>query len=180
VVAIAAARRLVFSPRDVGCVRCGATHGLPPPIARLGAAGGPIILLRFAIDLPPEATVVEAYIDLERVDGAASGSTPVALSAVRIASPWDEPSLSWGRLPRLDDVGTPVTRVRDGAGPRVRVDVRDIVQRWRRRGQGEYGVAIVAEGSDTVGIPFALRPSAAGGTSVPSPAHAPELELYVK
>jgi hypothetical protein len=180
VVAISAARRLVFPPRDVGCVRCGASHDGPPPLARLGSSGGPIVLLRFAIDLPPEASVVEAYIDLERVDEADADPAPVSLHAVRITSPWDERSLSWGDVPRLDDVGAPITRVRESAGPRVRVDVRDIVQRWRRRAGDEFGVAVVAESEGPTGIAFALRPSAAGAESAPSSTRAPELELYVK
>jgi hypothetical protein len=174
VVAIAAARRLVFSPVDVACVRCGApaSSGLPP-VARLGGPDGAVVLLRFAIDLPPEVSLVEAYLDLERVDDTDAYPGAVALHAARIASPWHERSASWAELPVLDEVGAPVTRVRPSAGPRVRVDVRDIVQRWRRRDRDEFGVAIVADGQPASGLAFALRPTS-------STAHAPELELYVK
>jgi hypothetical protein len=174
VVAISTARRLVFEPVDVGCVRCGTSGGDgPPPTARLGLPGGPIVLLRFAIDLPPEANVLEAYIDLERVGGSDTDPEPIALHASRIAAPWDERSIAWANLPRLDEVGAPVTRVRAASGPRVRIDVRDIVERWRRRDRDEFGIAVLAEGAGATGMAFALRPT-------PSAARPPELEPYVK
>lgn len=174
VVAIASARRLVFSPLAVACVRCGASPEGPPPEVWLGRANSDaVLLLRFAVDLPPDATLVEAYLDLERVDGADVDPAPIALHAARVVGPWDERSISWARLPRLDDLGAPVTRVEEASGPRVRVDVRDIVQRWRSHARGEFGVAVLADGAGATGMPFALRPTAGS-------ASAPELELYVK
>jgi hypothetical protein len=176
VVAISTARRLVFTPSDIACVRCGEsreTGGETPAIARLGPTGG-IVLLRFAIDLAPEATVVEAYIDLQRIAGAGDADpAPLALHALRITGPWDEGSVTWAGLPPLADVGAAVTRVREASGPLVRVDVRDLVQLWRRRERDEFGVAVIGEGAGASGMVFALRPT-------PAASRAPQLELYVK
>ena len=58
-------------------------------------------------------------------------------------------------------------------GPRVRLDVRDLVERWRRRERDELGVPVVGAGGSARGIAFAMRP-------MPGADHGPELELYVK
>jgi hypothetical protein len=173
VVAISTARRLVVDPVAVACVRCGETSGRIPATVRLGPASGAIVLLRFALDLPAEASVVEAYLDLERVDVGDVEPTPVALHAVRVTAPWDERTVTWASLPLLADVGAPVTRVRSASGARVRVDVQALVQRWRRRERDEFGIAVVGDGAGAAAMAFALRPTAAAS-------HAPELELYVK
>lgn len=163
----------MVAPVEVACVRCGASDGASPPLVRLGAPAAPLMLLRFAVTLPPDASVLEAYLDLERVEDASDDPPPVALHAVRIAGPWDASSLTWAQLPPLEEVGAPITRARPGSGPRVRIDVRELVHRWQRRSSREFGVAVVAESAGRTGLALALRP-------MPGAARGPELELYVK
>jgi hypothetical protein len=157
--AIAAARRIVYAPVDVGYLRHGDKSGERVTIAPLGSRDGGLLLLRFAIDLAPDATVLEAYVLLERATEVDDDPTPVALHVARIVEPWESASISWARQPRIDNLGAPVTRVRAGSGPIVRVDVRTIVQRWRRRSNDEFGLAVLTDGESATGISVALAPS---------------------
>jgi hypothetical protein len=204
VAAISTARRVLVDPLDVGYVHRGA-EVRNPAIATLGAEDDGVLLLRFSVDLPLEAVVLEAYIVLARAADVDSDPTLLALHALRVVEPWDGRSVTWGRQPRLVDVGAPVSRVRSSAGRLVRLDVRDIVGRWRRRGRDEFGVAVAAERRAGRGLAFALRPTGAPfpaardpgpGEGPPQPADdeladrlaaaspgpfgGPELELYVK
>jgi hypothetical protein len=159
--AIDTGRRLIYSPVDVAYVRPeGDTNDAAA--AMLGGArdAGAVLLLRFSAPIPPEASVLEAYLVLEHVTDIDADPAPVALRAVRIIDPWDSASVSWASQPRLKEVGAPVTRAFPASGPLVRLDVRVLVQRWRRRSGQDFGVAVVsAEGSGT-GIAFALVPVA--------------------
>jgi hypothetical protein len=186
--AIDSARRLLFAPVDVGYVRArgGGEAASSAPVAALGRTGErAAVFLRFAASLPPEATVLEAYLLLERAIDVDVDPVPIALHAARVVTPWDGRSLSWATQPRVEEVGAPVTRVVPGSGRFVRVDVRDIVQRWRRRGRDELGVVVLAEGESTTGFVFALAPAdAAHDRDDPilprRQQTGPRLELYVK
>jgi hypothetical protein len=174
--AVDSARRLVFAPVDVGYVE---PDGAPRDtgLATLGRAHRPAMtFLRFSVPLPADAEVLEAYVLLQRATGVDADATPIALHAARVVTRWDTRSLSWATQPHVEEVGAPVTRVSSAAGPLVRVDVRDIVQRWRKRVRDELGVAIVAEGESVTGVAFALSPSdvAHGGDDpILSPQSAP-------
>jgi hypothetical protein len=169
--AISTARRLLYVPVEVGYVSRSVAAGASS-IATLGRGDGAIVLLRFSVPMPAEADVLEAYVLLERAPDIDGDPVPVALHAARIATAWDDRSLSWARQPRVEDVGAPVTRVLPAAGGRVRLDVRDLVARWRRRSRDDFGLAIVAEGNSPTGMAFVLSPQDA--------AAGPELELYLK
>ncbi len=173
--AIDTGRRLLFAPVDVAYVRRDG-DGLEDVTATLGGArdAGALVLVRFSASLPPETNVIEAYLLLERATDIDADPTPVALRAGRVIDPWDGRSVSWARQPRVKDVGAPVTRVFPAAGPLVRLDVRDLVQHWRRRTGDDYGVAVMARGGGAIGIAFALAP-APGSERV-----GPRLELYVQ
>lgn len=156
--AIGNARRLVFAPVDAGYVRRG-DDVADEVMATLGRGDGGVAFLRFSVPLAPEATVLEAYVALERATDVDADPVPIVLHAERIAGPWDSRSLSWARQPRFEEVGAPITRVSPSSGALVRIDVREIVQRWRRRGRDELGVAVVADGRSATGLAFALAPS---------------------
>jgi len=157
--AIDNARRLLFEPLDAGWVQRG-DAGAAPAVATLGRAGQPgIAFLRFGLPLAPETKVVEAYVLLERASDVDADPAPIALHAARVVSPWDSRSLSWARQPRVEEVGAPVTLVVPAGGPLVRIDVRDIVLRWRVRARDELGLALVAEGESVTGVAFALAPT---------------------
>jgi hypothetical protein len=168
--AIDTARRLLFAPVETAWLaRHGGDDGPNPAIVTLGRAAdaGAIALVRFAAELPAETKVIEAYILIERAADIDVDPQPITLYPELIVDPWDSTSLSWGRAPRVQDVGAARTRVSRSSGPLVRLEVRDLVKRWRRRGSREFGVAIVAEGESATGIALLWAP---GG---------PRLELYV-
>jgi hypothetical protein len=198
------ARRLVIEPVAAVRLAPGDAHGEVPRVATLGRErdAGSILLLRFAIDLPPDAAIMGAYVVLDRVASVDPDPRAVPLHAARIVDPWDVRSIAWGRAPRLDDAHLPATRV-DGARGTARIDVRSIVQRWRRHAPEDQGIAILADGASTTGMTFAFADGApedappalsvrspgppslyttgdpAEGPSDPVP-RGPRLELYVR
>lgn len=155
--AIASARRLLFAPTQVGWVRRG---GQAPSgdVAVLGRGDGAVLFLRFDVALAPEANVLEAYLLLDRAPGLDADPAWISLHAARVASAWDPASLTWAQQPAVVELGAPVTRVAPAGGALVRVDVREIVKRWRQRRADELGVAVLGEGEGTLGLPVALRP----------------------
>jgi hypothetical protein len=188
--AIDNARRLAFAPVDVAVVRRG-ENTRDAVTALLGRAGddGSLVLLRFAATLPPEANVLEAYVVLERAADVDADPVPITVHAARVVDRWDGRSVTWGNQPRLEEVSAPLTRVSPSSGELVRIDVREIVRRWRAREHDDFGLAVVAEGSSPTGIAFALVPGTSArdrldpvlASSEPRPARVgPRLELYVK
>jgi hypothetical protein len=208
--AIDSARRQLFAPVDVGYVRRG-DRTRDASFATLGRAGEPsVVFLRFSVPLAPEASVLEAYLLLELATSVDADPVPIVLHAARVIAPWDGRSLSWATQPQVEEIGSPVTRVSPGGSPLVRLDVRDLVQRWRRRGRDELGLAVETEGESVTGVAFALSPvdgsrdrddpvlglqAASAQVSSPFEAHGsspaavgdprrqlggPRLELYVK
>ncbi len=175
VAALTTAHRWLYAPVDAAYVARGrggtggsSTEAMAlPAVATFGRGDGAIAFFRFSITLPPEANVLEAYLLLPRAPGVESDPDPIALHAVRVTDAWEGSSVTWVHPPRVVDLGAPVTRVAPATGLPVRLDVRAIVERWRRRPEGEFGIAVVTEGQSATGVAFALEPG-------------PELELYVK
>jgi hypothetical protein len=204
VAAVVTARRWLYAPVDVALVASGtgpnASSTQPSGLAALGRGDGALVLFRFAIDLPPEAKVLEAYLLLREAGDVDADPEPIALHAVRVAQRWEGRSVTWAQKPQIVEVGAPVTRVFPFTGRTVRLDVHDIVQRWRRRPNEDFGIAVIAEGRSTTGITFALEPVPAvvgrgdpvlasleprfagseRGAHVLDVVVGPELELYVK
>jgi hypothetical protein len=204
--AIQSARRLVYAPVDLAFIHRGdsATGGAPPPIAPLGRAsdGSALLLLRFDVPLAKDANVLEAYLDLERTSAVDVDPTPISLHAARIVGPWDGRSISWAMQPRIEESRGASTVVAPAAGRLVRVDVRELVLRWRLHEQADHGIAVVADATSATGMAFALSPVeenddsielSARGAPVFGGAHepsrdsertrevsGPRLELYVK
>jgi hypothetical protein len=190
--AIDSARRLLFSPIDVGWTHRGGgeTTDGSPAVGTLGRGDGAVLLLRFALPLPRETTVLEAYLLLDRIPDATTDPATLALHTARVVSAWDSRSLTWGSQPSIEEVGAPVTRIAGGAGTTVRLEVRELLQRWRKRERDDFGVAVVADGRSATGITFALAPydvpadrrdpvlAAAGGPR--SQLEGPRLEAYVR
>jgi len=171
--AIAAARRLLFAPVDVAYLHRGDQGDVgTPALVMLGRDDGALALLRFSVPLAPEVKVLEAYLLLERPAGVDVDPAPVSVHAARVLDAWDPRSTSWARQPRIEDVGAPVTQVSPASGPLVRIDLRPLIQRWRRRTAGDQGVAVVASSTSGTGMAFALGPWGQG--------RGPVLELYVK
>lgn len=189
--AIDSARRLLFSPVDVGWTHRGSRDAAEgsSAVATLGRGDGAVLLLRFALPLPRETTVLEAYLLLDRIPDAATDPAPIAFHTARVVSAWDSRSLTWGSQPPIEEMGAPVTRVAGTTATTVRLEVRELLQRWRKREHDDFGVAVIADGRSTTGMTFALTPcdvpadrgdpvlaSAAG----PSQLEGPRLEAYVR
>lgn len=154
--AIDTARRMLLTPVDEGWVRRG--DAASSDVATLGRGDGATVFVRFAVPLPPEVTVVEGYLLLERAPAVDADPATFTLHAAMVEGAWDARSLSWGRQPGVVDVGAPVTTVQAaGAGP-IRLDVRAIVERWRRRDGMDGGIAVVAGGRSPTGLSLALAP----------------------
>jgi len=168
--AIDASRRWVFRPTDLAYVRRGdpAGDGVPPLLV-LGK-GGARLFLRFAVDLPPNLNVVEAYVVLRRSAGVDDDPSPISLHATRIVQDWSSGSTSWALQPRTASLRLPTTRVDPTARALVRVDVRDLVRQWTKRAPDEHGIAIEADGESATGTAFAHADTAAE----------PYLELYIR
>jgi hypothetical protein len=166
--AISTARRIVLEPAAVAYVRRGEgeSGGAMPSLFTLGrrADGDSALLLRFAAPLAPDAAVIEAYILLERSQAVDMDPTPIGLYAARITAPWDARSVSWATQPPIEDTRSPVTLMPAAAHSLVRIDVRALVEAWRKHDPRDQGIAILAQSSTVTGATFASG----------------RLELYVK
>jgi hypothetical protein len=178
--AIRTARRLLFSPEDVAYLRRD-TDTRDAVTATLGSTRdqGAVVLMRFSARLPQEVSVLEAYVVLERASDADVEPMPIAIHAARVVQAWDSRSVSWARQPLFEEAGAPVTRIQPSAGRLVRLDVRAIVQRWRRRSGEDFGIAVRAEETSLTGMAFALAPTVTIGNgamlapAAPPPTQAP-------
>lgn len=203
-------RRIVALPVDVAWLRRGdgaAAGASMPAVFTMGRAsdGGAVLLTRFAVALPPEAQIVEAYLLLARSDAVDADPSPIGLYATRIVEPWDSRALSWATQPRTEEGRAAVTRVFGGSRGLVRVDVRSLVARWAAHDRRDQGLALVAEGVNATGVPFTFLPTggarpvggagsqgaappplgerlerAAPSIDAPVELRSPRLELYVK
>jgi len=173
--ALETASRWVVRPVDIAFVRKGdnADPSLPPAFV-LGKEGG-VLLLRFSVTLPKHVNIVEAYVVLHRAEEIDADPEAVILRTTRIVEPWVSRSVSWGRLPRLEDTRAPATRFEPNGSSIVRLDVRDLVRGWSRRDPTDQGVAVIADSASSTRVAFASRVS---GTS--SPNVEPYLELYIQ
>jgi hypothetical protein len=168
--AVDAARRVVVRPVDLAFVRRGdgASSSLPPLIV-LGRDDARLFL-RFSVDLPPNANVVEAYVVLRRSRVVDDDPTPFSLHATRIIQDWSSGSTSWALQPRTASMRLPTTRVDPSARTLVRVDVRDLVRQWGKHDRLDHGIAIETAGESATGTAFALADTAIE----------PYLELYIR
>jgi hypothetical protein len=156
-------RRLVVAPSDIAWVRRGDRVGAAaamPSIFTLGrdADGESTLFLKFAVTIPKDARVVEAYLLLMRSDAVDADPSSISLHTVRITEPWDSRSISWASQPRTEEVRAPTTRVPPGGRAMVRLDVRGLVERWALHDRRDQGIAVVTEGGSMSGMPFAFLP----------------------
>lgn len=173
--AVDSARRLVVRPVDMAVVASGdhASKGALPPIFALGRDSAKL-LLKFAVALPSNANVIEAYVVLRRTSVVDDDPAPISLHATRIEEAWTGGSVSWAMQPRTSETRTPSTLVEPNGSPLVRMDVREIVKHWAKHDPNDQGVAIVAEADTRTGTTFAISGGGADRDVEPY------LELYVR
>ncbi len=174
--AIEGARRWEIEPGEISCVRETEPRvGDSATTVTLGRRDGEaIVLLRFSVPVPPDSDLLEAYVLLDCPGDFEPDPVPISLHVERIASPWTAASVSWVGRPRLEDVGTPWTRVAPQGGHTVRIDVRGLVAGGKRGARDDVAIdlAIRALGSSHSGMAFTLRSGEHG--------RGPRLELYAK
>ncbi|HEY1960377.1 MAG TPA: DNRLRE domain-containing protein [Polyangiaceae bacterium] len=190
-------RRVVVSPTDIAYVSAhgGDAPSALPPVLVLGRAGdAAALLLRFAVPIAPQESVVEAYVLLDRADVVESDPFPISLHAARILDAWDGRSISYARAPRWEETGSPGAIVTGSGKPLVRIDVRDLVSHWKERDPRDQGIVIVSDKTSRTGMAFAAASSVLdqGPTSMlgasPDEGNAParwaaappRLELYLR
>jgi hypothetical protein len=139
------------------------------------ADAGAVLYLRFSVPLPKDANVLEAYLLLDRSESVDVDPQAITLHAARIVEPWDGRFVSWLDQPRVEDTRSPSTTVTPSR-ELVRVDVRDLVLRWRAHDPRDQGIALLAEGASKTGLVFALTATTEGAAE----RLGPRLELYVK
>jgi hypothetical protein len=188
-------RRVVVSPTDIAYVTAHG-EGNPadlPPVLMLGRSGDhAALLLRFAVPIRDEETVVEAYVLLDRAEVVETDPRPISLHAARIVDTWDGRSISYERQPRWEETGSPGAIVSGAGRPLIRVDVRDLVTHWKTRDPRDQGIALLADETSRTGMAFAASssvldqgPTSMLGTTVQDEqkvwaAAPPRLELYLR
>ena len=187
-------RRVVASPTDIAYVSAhgGSSPSDLPPVLILGRKGdAAALLLRFAVPIAEEESVVEAYVLLDRADVVESDPNPISLHAARIIDAWDGRSISFERQPHWEETGSPGTIVSGSGRPLVRIDVRDLVTHWKARDPRDQGVVVMADDTSRTGMAFAAASSVLdqgptsmlgssseeGATWAAAP---PRLELYLR
>jgi hypothetical protein len=170
------ARRLVIEPVAAARLAPRDARGEVSKVVTLGRArdAGSMLLLRFSLELVPETAIFDAHVVLDRAPSVQADPAAIPLRAARIIDPWDARSVAWGRAPRLGDARLPATVV-NGARASVRIDVRSLVQRWRRHSPDDQGIAILADGASVTGMTFALADGGGASDDQASPlsVHAP-------
>jgi hypothetical protein len=196
--AIQTARRIVVEPVAVAYVRRGEgmRSGALPPSFTLGreSDGGARLYLRFSVPIPRETTVIEAYLLLERTSDLDTDPSPITLHAARVVEPWDPRSIAWALQPRIEETRSPSTTITSAGRARVRLDVKDLVVRWKAHDRADQGLVVLADSKSPTGIAFAFAPSGnesisgslsdetrpPEGVADPALGLPPELEIYVK
>jgi hypothetical protein len=188
-------RRVVVAPTDIAYVSAGG-EGSPsalPPVLVLGREGDhAALLLRFAVPIAEQESVVEAYVLLDREDVVEGDPKPISLHAARIIDAWDGRSISYARAPRWEETGSPGAVVNGSGRPLVRIDVRDLVRHWKQRDPRDQGIVILADATSRTGMAFAaastvldegptsMLGSAPQETRARWAASPPRLELYLR
>jgi len=159
------AERRIFEVEAVAYVtREGVAHSGEAPIS-----DGGVLFLQFAPAFPKGAQLVEAYVLLDRAEDDAN-LIPFTLRASPVASPFSVKTIQWSRFPSIGLSRSAETRIFELTPHTIRVDVLDIVQKWRD-GAEPYGIAIESRGGGRGG---GVALSGRGG------AFGPRLEVYLR
>jgi hypothetical protein len=164
--------RLVSTPSSIACLSSDrAASGLSSEIRFGGPFGRSALYLKFPDEWRARGMPRRAFLTLSAREGSASSATPVTLEVWRINADWQPRRLRhWSDKPSL---APPHARIQITSSPAqdARIDVSEIVHFAAQNPEREFGIAVIASGSEGPGAAFAT--GLAGG-------QAPRLELYLR
>jgi len=164
--------RLVSAPSSIAYLSSErAASGLSGEIRFGGPLGRSALFLKFPGDWRAHGVPRRAFLTLSAREGSASSATPVTLEVWRLASDWQPRTLQhWSDKPSL---APPYARIQITASPAqdTRIDISEIVHFAAENPEREFGLAVIANGSD--GPAKSFSSGLAGG-------QAPRLELYLR
>lgn len=167
-----ARERLVSWPSSIAYVSSDrALAGLPGEIRFGGPLGRSALYLKFPSEWRTRGAPQRAFVTLSAREGSASPDLPVTLEAWRISVDWQPRTLRrWSDKPSL---APPFARVRGSASSvqDLRIDVTELVRFAAQNPERDFGIAIIASGSEGPGETFSSGLD--GG-------RAPRLELYLR
>jgi hypothetical protein len=166
-----AGERLVSWPSSIAYVSSDSdSAGLPGEIRFGGPLGRSALYLKFPSEWRTQGTPQRAFVTLSTRAGSATPEPPVTLEAWRISADWQPRTLQrWSDKPSL---APPFARVRGRASTvqDLRIDVTELVRFAAQNPERDFGIAIIASGSEGPGETFSSGLD--GG-------RAPQLELYL-
>ena len=163
--------RLVSAPSSIAYVSPASdAPGLSGEICFGGPLGRSALYLKFANEWRKQGVPSEAFLTLFAHEGSASSDAPVTLEAWRISADWQPRTLRWSEKPSL---APPYARTRIKSSPAqdLRLDISELVRFAAQNPERDFGIAIIASGSEGPGVTFSSG-LAAG--------RAPRLELYLR
>lgn len=167
-----ARERLVSSP---SCIAFVSSDRVPTGLSGELRFGGPLgrsaLYLKFPSEWRARGIPERAFVTLSARAGSASTELPVTLEAWRISADWQPTTVQhWSDKPSL---APPYARTRINTSPAqdLRIDVTEIVRFAAQNPERDFGIAVIASGSDGAGATFSS--GLAGG-------QAPRLELYLR
>ena len=167
------AKRLLFAPID--WVKLSARREAQGPtdseVITLGdpASGDELLLLRFAVKLPPRARVQRAIVVLDPMPQCASRPAEIRLELSQVLSSWRSQSLSWSRQPQIS-LPMQVATVRALPARPLRLDVTGQLRQWQEHPHRHHGLGLSAAGTG---------PGMACYTAGLTAGRGPRLEVYL-
>lgn len=167
-----AGERLVSSPSSIAYVASDRpAAGLTGEIRFGGPRGRSALYLKFPSEWRTRGIPQHAFVTLSAREGSATSAQPLTLEAWRISADWQPRTLQrWSDKPSL---APPYARVRGNAraAQELRIDVSELVRFAAQNPERDFGIAIIASGSEGPGETF--DSGLAGGKG-------PRLELYLR
>jgi len=164
--------RLVSNPSRIAFLASDrARAGLGGEIRFGGPLGRSALYLKFPTAWRTRGIPRRAFLTLSPREGATNGDETLTVEAWRIAADWQAARLQhWRDKPSL---APPYARRKLSPGParELRIDVTELVRFAAENPERDFGMAVIASGSDGPGATFST--GFAGGL-------APRLELYLR
>jgi hypothetical protein len=165
-------QRVVSSPRSIAFVSSQReAFGLGGEVRFGGPLGRSALYLKFPAEWHALGIPRQAFLTLSPREGSAVSNSPLTLEAWRVSADWQPRDLQhWSQKPSL---APPYARNRVTSSParELRIDVTELVRFAAENPERDFGLAVIASGSDGPGVTFAS--GFADGV-------APYLELYLR